>query len=135
LKKGTKVHFEIQNEIDRETTILTDEIRLRQILDNLIGNAIKFTQEGSIRVEVKKENENVHFSVSDTGIGIPSDQQLAIFERFIQAEHHTKNNFGGTGLGLAISKNLIELLGGKIDVKSVLGQGSTFHFYIRTNRV
>lgn len=135
LKKGAKVHFEIQNEIDRETTIMTDEIRLRQILDNLIGNAIKFTHQGSIHVEVKKENENIHFSVSDTGIGIPSDQQLAIFERFIQAEHNTKNNFGGTGLGLAISKNLIELLGGKIDVKSVQGQGSTFHFYIRTNKV
>ena len=127
------IDFQIINEIDSKLTISTDEGRLRQILDNLIGNAIKFTSSGTITVNAKREGESVYYSVADTGIGISVDQQSTIFERFIQAEHDHKMNFGGTGLGLAISKNLIELLGGSISVESELGKGSTFHFYIPVN--
>lgn len=133
LKKDGKVQFKILDQTIPETSIFTDEARLRQILDNLIGNAIKFTFEGSINLTIQQSGDYVHFSVSDTGIGIPPEQQAAIFERFMQAEHRENHNFGGTGLGLAISKNLIELLGGKIEVNSVPGQGSTFYFYIKGN--
>lgn len=127
------INFKIISDIDPNLTISTDEGRLRQILDNLIGNAIKFTSAGTITVNARKEGDNVYYSVSDTGIGISTDQQTTIFERFIQAEQDHKMNFGGTGLGLAISKNLIELLGGSIGVVSDLGKGSTFHFYIPAN--
>jgi len=127
------IKFLIINNIDTNLTVLTDEVRLRQILDNLIGNAIKFTPSGTITLNVKKEGEAVHYSVSDTGIGIPTDQQANIFERFMQAEQDHRMNFGGTGLGLAISKNLIELLGGNIRVESESGKGSTFYFHIPVN--
>jgi len=127
------IKFLIINNIEPDLTILTDEIRLRQILDNLIGNAIKFTHEGSITLKAKKEGEAIYCSVSDTGIGIPADQQGTIFERFMQAEHDQGVNFGGTGLGLAISKNLIELLGGNLQVESDAGKGSIFYFHIPIN--
>jgi signal transduction histidine kinase len=127
------IKFLIINNIEPDLTILTDEIRLRQILDNLIGNAIKFTPEGSITLKAKKEGEAIYCSVSDTGIGIPADQQASIFERFMQAEHAHGVNFGGTGLGLAISKNLIELLGGNLQVESDAGKGSIFYFHIPIN--
>ena len=127
------IKFLTINNIEPDLTILTDEIRLRQILDNLIGNAIKFTAEGSITLNAKKEGETIYCSVSDTGIGIPDNQQETIFERFMQAEQDHKMNFGGTGLGLAISKNLIELLGGSIHVESQPGKGSIFYFHIPVN--
>jgi len=127
------INFQVINDIDPNLTISTDEGRLRQVLDNLIGNAIKFTPSGTITVNAKKEGEVVYYSVSDTGIGISIDQQTTIFERFMQAEQDHRMNFGGTGLGLAISKNLIELLGGSISVESELGKGSTFQFYIPVN--
>ncbi|MBV5311901.1 MAG: cache domain-containing protein [Prolixibacteraceae bacterium] len=132
-KKDKAIEFKLNNEVNPEIAILTDEMRLKQILDNLIGNAIKFTTSGTISVDVKMDGELVHFSVSDTGIGIPHNQQANIFERFIQAEQGHKMNLGGTGLGLAISKNLIELLGGTIHVKSEPSKGSTFDFYIQAN--
>lgn len=132
-KRDKKIEFRISTIENPTVSILTDEIRLRQILDNLIGNAIKFTSVGSVSVEVNIEENIVNFRVTDTGIGIPDDQQASIFERFIQANQEHKMNFGGTGLGLAISKNLIELLGGSIGVESKLGKGSTFHFNIRAN--
>lgn len=132
-QKNKDIRLWINNEVDIDEIILTDEIRLKQILDNLIGNAIKFTHSGSVWLDVKKQGDLIHFSVSDTGIGIPYDQQSSIFERFMQAEQNHKINFGGTGLGLAISKNLIELLGGKIHVESEPGKGSIFHFHIQAN--
>ena len=127
------IKFLIINNIEPDLTILTDEIRLRQILDNLIGNAIKFTPKGSITLNAKREGNAIYCSVSDTGIGISADQQATIFERFMQAEHDQGVNFGGTGLGLAISKNLIELLGGNLNVESEAGKGSIFYFYIPIN--
>ncbi len=132
-KKDKNIQFRIISDFNPDVSIHTDEIRLRQILDNLIGNAIKFTHSGNLTINVLLKDEFVHFSVSDTGIGIPISQQASIFERFIQAEQGPKINFGGTGLGLAISKNLIELLGGKISVQSEPGVGSTFSFYISAN--
>ena len=132
-KNDKNIKFLIINEIDPELTILTDEGRLRQILDNLIGNAIKFTPSGTITLNAKREGDTVYYSVADTGIGISIDQQTTIFERFMQAEHDQRMNFGGTGLGLAISKNLIELLGGSISVESEPGKGSTFYFHIPVN--
>jgi signal transduction histidine kinase len=132
-KKDKNIQFNLNNEVETESIILTDEHRLKQILDNLIGNAIKFTSIGSVKLEVKKTGDFIHFSITDTGIGIPYDQQVTIFERFIQSEQAYKMNFGGTGLGLAISRNLIELLGGTIHVKSEMGKGSTFYFNIQAN--
>jgi len=132
-RNDKNIKFLIINSIEPNLTILTDEVRLRQILDNLIGNAIKFTPEGSITLNAKREGEAIYCSVSDTGIGIPSSQQATIFERFMQAEHEHGVNFGGTGLGLAISKNLIELLGGNLHVVSEAGKGSIFYFHIPTS--
>lgn len=132
-KKDKNIQFQIINEIKPEVSILTDEIRLKQILDNLIGNAIKFSSSGSVTVAVTMDKKTVHFSIKDTGLGIPYEQQAVIFERFMQAELGHKKNFGGTGLGLAISRNLIHLLGGDIRVESEPGKGSTFYFDILNN--
>jgi signal transduction histidine kinase len=129
-RNDRKIKFLTISNIEPDQIVITDEIRLRQIFDNLIGNAIKFTPEGSITLNVKKEGEAIYYSVSDTGIGIPDDQQSTIFERFMQAEHDHGVNFGGTGLGLAISKNLIELLGGSLHVDSKAGKGSIFYFQL-----
>jgi signal transduction histidine kinase len=132
-KKEKNIQFNLINEVEVDSLVSTDEHRLKQILDNLIGNAIKFTSNGYVSLHVEKKENYIHFSITDTGIGIPYDQQVTIFERFIQSEQAYKMNFGGTGLGLAISRNLIELLGGKIHVKSEIGKGSTFYFHIQAN--
>jgi signal transduction histidine kinase len=116
-------------------SLLGDPTRLTQIIINLAGNAIKFTPKGKIDVHVKVlKNENgntmLEFSVKDTGIGIPADKLEHIFERFRQAESHITRKYGGTGLGLSIAKQLVELQGGTLSVKSESKIGSTFLFYI-----
>ena len=116
-----------------------DPGRLRQILVNLVGNAIKFTDKGEValKVELEREEENrvtLHFVVSDTGIGIATDKLDSIFDSFAQADTSTTREYGGTGLGLTISKRLIELMGGTIWIESVLGVGSHFHFTIQLDR-
>ena len=111
--------------------IVTDNVKLKQILINLINNAFKFTDEGIIEVSCKlNENKNLLFYVSDTGIGIPRDKHNAIFERFTQLHQDSIKSYGGTGLGLSIVKGLVTLLGGKIFLESDLGKGSTFYFTI-----
>lgn len=115
---------------NKDIWIVSDEAKLKQILDNLISNAIKFTEEGEIEVGVKLQENFLLFHVKDTGIGIPREFHQTIFERFRQVETTHTRNYGGNGLGLAISKSLIELLGGKIWLESESGVGSTFYFTI-----
>ena len=119
-----------------------DPTRLRQILTNLVGNAIKFTERGEVVVRVKTEKETadqvlLHFAISDTGVGIPPEKQHAIFHPFTQADSSTTRKFGGSGLGLTISSRLLEVMHGRIWVESKPGKGSTFHctacFALQTN--
>ncbi len=116
-----------------------DPTRLRQILINLVGNAIKFTEEGTISIQVDlideaEEDVLLYFRVRDTGIGIPQDRRQSLFQSFTQVDPSTTRKYGGTGLGLAISKQLAELMGGAIGVESELGIGSTFWFTARFSR-
>jgi PAS domain S-box-containing protein len=113
--------------------VIGDPVRLRQVVLNLAGNAIKFTERGEVVLRVEAEETgpdilNLHFSVTDTGIGIPSEKQKLIFEPFTQADTSTTRRYGGTGLGLSISMRLIEMMGGRIWLESEVGKGSTFHF-------
>jgi signal transduction histidine kinase/CheY-like chemotaxis protein len=121
------------------TMLIADETRLRQILTNLIGNATKFTEQGEIVVDVSvvaatDSHVRIRVEVSDTGIGIPIERQNAIFESFTQAEGSTTRRFGGTGLGLAISKRLVEIMGGRIGLRSRPHVGSTFWFEMELSR-
>ncbi|MCR4327101.1 MAG: PAS domain-containing sensor histidine kinase [Nanoarchaeota archaeon] len=109
--------------------ISTDKTRLIEIMNNLIDNAIKFTDKGEVKVNVtKKDENNVLIEVTDTGIGIPKDKQSKLFEKFYQIHNPLKSEVGGTGLGLSITKQMVELLGGEINFKSKLDEGSTFYF-------
>jgi PAS domain S-box-containing protein len=127
-KQHLAFNFEL-NCLSNNTTIRADKGKLKQILINLIGNAFKFTDNGEIKVGCKPGNDKeLIFFVTDTGIGIPADKQEYIFERFAQLEAVPGRLFGGTGLGLSIVKGLIDVLGGKIWIESVLHQGSTFYF-------
>jgi len=117
------------------STLVGDVTRLRQVLVNLVGNAIKFTEAGEVVVSVQaqrldEEHYRFHFSVRDTGIGIPQERMDRLFKSFSQVDASTTRRYGGTGLGLAISKRLVELMGGRIWVESEVGEGSIFHFTI-----
>ena len=119
--------FEVKVEPDAPTSMVTDNLRVEQVLKNLLSNAIKFTEAGSVTISVQaRPDDRVAFAVKDSGIGIPEGQQDIIFEAFRQADGTINRRYGGTGLGLSISRELARLLGGTISVESAAGQGSTF---------
>ncbi len=131
-KKGIEMKTDVSDTLPQR--LILDEIRIRQILINLIGNAIKFTSEGYVKISAKCKMQSakpeslvLYFEVSDTGIGIPEDQQARIFESFHQQEGQSTRQYGGTGLGLTITKRLTEMMNGVISVRSEVGKGSTFH--------
>lgn len=128
--KSMRLVFQSQIDEGLPLWVLADRHRLMQVLVNLLGNAIKFTQQGHVMLRVKQSNELLMFEVEDTGIGISDDQQAKVFDRFSQATVQTQSVYGGNGLGLAISKRLVELMGGDIGVKSQLGHGSVFWFTV-----
>ncbi|MCM2264880.1 MAG: PAS domain S-box protein [Desulfuromonadales bacterium] len=125
-EKNLRLELEVAPSVPQD--IVGDPYRLGQILLNLIGNAIKFTNAGEVRVAVQRHDSALEFAVSDTGIGIPEDKQETIFQTFSQVDSSSTRRHGGTGLGLAITKGLVELMGGRIGVRSRPGQGSTFTF-------
>lgn len=132
-EKGLQLIF--SSFLNNDLVVIGDPYRLSQILNNLLNNAIKFTAEGRIVVEIREVSRdadkiNIGFSVTDTGIGIDKSKHDSIFEPFMQASTDTTRKFGGTGLGLSICKNLVELMGGHISLKSSLNMGTTFYFEI-----
>jgi two-component system, sensor histidine kinase and response regulator len=133
-RQGLELACHLHPEVPR--AVVGDGGRLRQIILNLVGNALKFTEQGEVVLDVQRESQTeqqvcLQFSISDTGVGIPEDKQTAIFGAFEQADATPTRRFGGTGLGLAISSRLVELMGGRIWLESELGRGSTFHFTAR----
>ncbi|QJW48791.1 response regulator [bacterium BFN5] len=141
-RKGIEFSTDISPDVP--SVLNTDEQRLRQVLKNLLSNAFKFTETGSVKLEINKAKPEVliaarddlqvdtviEISVHDTGIGIANDKQELIFKAFRQADGTTSRKYGGTGLGLTISRDIANLMGGYIEVKSVVGQGSTFILYL-----
>ncbi len=133
-EKGLELAYDVGPDVPSH--LIGDPGRLRQVLLNLAGNAIKFTEKGEVLIEIAVQAEHdgfveLHFKVTDTGIGIPSEKHQILFHAFTQADTSTTRKYGGTGLGLAISARLIELMGGKIWLESIEGKGSTFHFTVR----
>jgi signal transduction histidine kinase/CheY-like chemotaxis protein len=130
-QKGLELAYYVQPEVP--DSLIGDFHRLRQIIVNLVGNAIKFTESGEVVVRVSLDSRTddqayVHFAVTDTGVGIPKDKQERIFEAFTQADGSTARKYGGTGLGLTICSRLVQIMNGRIWVESEAGKGSTFHF-------
>lgn len=134
-ESNLELNWKLTSSIPR--TIQSDPTRLRQILMNLVGNAVKFTEQGSVEIaaEFDSSTQQIHFDVVDTGIGMTPEQCSKIFEEFVQADSSVTRRFGGTGLGLAISKRLAEGLGGEITVTSEAGVGTTFRCSIATGNV
>ena len=133
-EKGLELNAHISPDVP--TALVGDPVRLRQILTNLVGNAVKFTERGEVVLHVENDPEAhepgcIQFRVSDTGIGIPQDRLESIFDSFTQVDTSTTRKFGGTGLGLAICTRLVGMMGGRIWVESKFGEGSTFYFTAR----
>jgi CheY-like chemotaxis protein/HPt (histidine-containing phosphotransfer) domain-containing protein len=135
-EKGLSLTYEVAPSVP--DTVIGDPLRVRQVLMNLVSNAIKFTDNGVVAVRVVVESQDparddivLRMSVKDDGVGIPKDKQKIIFDAFAQADGSTTRKYGGTGLGLAISRRLVEMMGGEIGVESEEGKGATFHFTAR----
>ncbi len=136
-EKGLELIFDVDPAVP--SIVVGDPSRLRQIVNNLVGNALKFTERGEIHVRVEvasEENEQIAlaFAIRDTGVGIPAEKQATIFDAFTQADSSTTRRYGGTGLGLAITTQLVDLMGGRIWVESEVGKGSAFHFTVCFSR-
>ena len=132
-EKGLELNYHVRPEVPE--TLVGDPGVLRQIIVNLVGNAIKFTERGEVGVLVERESEEdertcLRFRVRDTGIGIPVESQAGIFDAFVQADSSTTRRYGGTGLGLTISRRLVEMMGGRIWLESTPGKGTAFHFTV-----
>ncbi len=130
-QKGLELTYRVSSEVP--DALIGDPGRLRQVFVNLVGNAIKFTEQGEVVVDVGADGPTadgiaLHVAVTDTGVGIPPDKQRLIFEPFTQADSSTTRQYGGTGLGLAIAGKLVHLMQGRLWVESEVGHGSTFHF-------
>jgi PAS domain S-box-containing protein len=130
-RKGLRLLLDISDKIPEK--VMGDSVRIRQVLTNLLGNALKFTEKGFVMLSVQllEENEKdakLKFEVVDSGIGIPKERAGTLFDKFTQADSSTTRKFGGTGLGLAISKDLVEKMGGKLELDSRIGEGTTFFF-------
>jgi signal transduction histidine kinase len=133
-KKGLGLSVDVDSRVP--TNLKGDPVRLRQVLLNLVGNAIKFTEQGGVEISVTLENDSatqalIRVSIADTGIGLSPEQQTKLFNPFIQADGTMTRRYGGTGLGLAIAKRLVEMMGGQIGIKSRIGEGATFWFTAR----
>ena len=134
MKQGVSLNLPDEGRLPR--TLIGDPLRLGQVLINLVSNALKFTEQGRVDIDVTTQESDegsicLAFTVSDTGIGIPPEQQRRLFAPFAQADSSITRRFGGTGLGLSICRQLVELMGGEISVRSVAGEGSTFRFSAR----
>jgi two-component system sensor histidine kinase/response regulator len=134
--RDTRVELVARFAPDLPVTLLGDPLRLNQVLTNLVGNALKFTEQGEVVVSIERDTQSrdagaLRFSVSDTGIGVEREKLTAIFSPFAQADSSTTRKYGGSGLGLAIVERLVHLMGGRVWVESEVGKGSTFHFTAR----
>jgi signal transduction histidine kinase len=124
--KAVTLHQEVPENLPK---IWADTTRIRQIILNLVSNACKFTDEGTVTTKVYAKDNRVYFSVIDTGIGIPKEKLEHVFEEFTQVDASTTRKVGGTGLGLPISRHFVEMHHGKIWVESEIGEGTTFTFF------
>ncbi|MCW2118548.1 PAS domain S-box protein [Flavobacterium sp. 7A] len=135
--------IELKSKFDKKipTLVFTDAIKLKQVLVNLVGNALKFTENGQVKLSIKEVPSQkigyvqILFSVKDTGIGIKSNSNLKIFQSFVQEDNSTSRKFGGTGLGLSISNQLLDLMGSRLELKSKTGEGSEFYFTVQFKKV
>lgn len=131
-EKGLELSYRIESDV--MDVVMGDPVRLNQVLINLTGNAIKFTEKGSVSIEVNNAENGIKFSIIDTGIGIPEDKLQKVFESFTQANASDTRKYGGTGLGLSISRQLVEIMGGHILVESKEGYGTTFSFVVKFDK-
>ncbi|HVB80990.1 MAG TPA: response regulator [Candidatus Binataceae bacterium] len=134
--RKTQVELVVRVASDLPVTLIGDPLRLNQVLTNLVGNALKFTEHGEVVVAIERDTQSrdpgaLLFSISDTGIGIPPEKLTSIFSPFAQADSSTTRKYGGSGLGLAIVQRLVQLMGGRVWIESAVGKGSTFHFTAR----
>lgn len=131
-EKGLAFHIHVDENIPLQFDL--DEMRLKQVIKNILSNAFKFTNSGSIHLDVKRDQEYLTFSIEDTGIGIPDNKQTEVFEAFCQLDSGTNRKYNGTGLGLSISKKIVSLMGGELKLESTLGKGSKFSIIIPFNK-